>query len=377
MHVLREDLDARAAGRVDHRLQREERRADRDVDAVGGRDARQQRLDELLGLGDRLVHLPVARDQRRAGPGRAHDSASTPGSVLPSISSSDAPPPVDRWVTLSASPKRWIAAAESPPPTTVVPRRVGDRLGDRARAGGERLELERAHRAVPEHRAGPRDHHRVRLGGPRTDVEPHHPVGHVDAVDRLRLGVGGEPVGDHEVDRQLEAPPARRRRRRGSAWRARRPPRRTASRRSRGPARRGTGSTSRRRSGSCPPPRRKRSMTAILSLTLAPPSTATSGRSGASSSFVSVVHLALEQEPGGALGDEVRDALGRGVGAVRGAERVVDVDVGQRRQRRRELGIVLRLPRLVADVLEHEHVTARRGCRRTRGPRRRPRPARA
>ena len=36
-------------------------------------------------------------------------------------------------------------------------RRLGHRLGDRARAGGERLELERAHRAVPEDGARARD----------------------------------------------------------------------------------------------------------------------------------------------------------------------------------------------------------------------------
>ena len=50
-------------------------------------------------------------------------SASTPGSVLPSISSSDAPPPVERWVTSSARPNCASAAAVSPPPTTVVPAR--------------------------------------------------------------------------------------------------------------------------------------------------------------------------------------------------------------------------------------------------------------
>ena len=50
VHGLRVDLDARAARGVDQRLQREERSADRDVDAVGARDLRQQRLDELLGL---------------------------------------------------------------------------------------------------------------------------------------------------------------------------------------------------------------------------------------------------------------------------------------------------------------------------------------
>ena len=46
--------------------------------------------------------------------------AFTPGSSLPSISSSEAPPPVERWVTWSASPNCASAAAESPPPTTVV-----------------------------------------------------------------------------------------------------------------------------------------------------------------------------------------------------------------------------------------------------------------
>ena len=64
-----------------------------DVDALDGGDARQEGRDELLGLGDRAVHLPVAGDQRCAG----HERASTPGSLRPSISSSEAPPPVERW----------------------------------------------------------------------------------------------------------------------------------------------------------------------------------------------------------------------------------------------------------------------------------------
>src|SRR6185312_9712734 len=95
-------------------------RADRHVHAVRGGDARQQRGDERLRLGDRLVHLPVARDQRTTS-ARAHDNASTPGSRFPSSSSSDAPPPVERCVTSSASPNCCKAAALSPPPTTVTP----------------------------------------------------------------------------------------------------------------------------------------------------------------------------------------------------------------------------------------------------------------
>ena len=53
-------------------------------------------------------------------------------------------------------------------------------------------------------------------------------------------------------------------------------------------------------------------------------------------------------------GQEVRDALGRRVRAVRRTERVVDVDVGERGERRGELGVVRLLARLEAHVLEHD-----------------------
>ncbi len=66
--------------------------------------------------------------------------------------------------------------------------------------------------------------------------------------------------------------------------------------------------------------------------------------------------LAVEQPPGGPLRDESGHPLGRGVRAMGGPECVVDVGVGQLGQRAGELRIVLRLPRLVADVLEHEDV---------------------
>src|SRR6185437_13589005 len=106
-----------------------ERHADPHIDAVDGRDARQQGLDEVLRLALGLVHLPVARDQRGAcaheatpALAPAPSSASTPGSVRPSTSSSVAPPPVERWSMACSSPKRASAAAESPPPTTVTPR---------------------------------------------------------------------------------------------------------------------------------------------------------------------------------------------------------------------------------------------------------------
>ena len=73
--------------------------------------------------------------------------------------------------------------------------------------------------------------------------------------------------------------------------------------------------------------------------------------------------------------EQMRDALGRGVGAVRGAERVVDVHVGECGELPRERGIVGLLAGFEADVLEHADVTVaqrRRPCS-ARCRRRRPR----
>src|SRR2546423_5421560 len=61
------------------------------------------------------VHLPIGGEQQ---PPHASSRAATPGSGFPSRNSSDAPPPVDTWLSLSSSPA--TAAAESPPPTIVV-----------------------------------------------------------------------------------------------------------------------------------------------------------------------------------------------------------------------------------------------------------------
>ena len=44
----------------------------------------------------------------------------TPGRVLPSRSSNEAPPPVETWLTLSSRPNLAIAVAVSPPPMMVV-----------------------------------------------------------------------------------------------------------------------------------------------------------------------------------------------------------------------------------------------------------------
>src|SRR5260370_41843579 len=65
------------------------------------------------------VHLPVGGEQQ---PPHASSSAATPGSGLPSRNSGDAPPPVETGGSLSVSPA--TAAAECPPPTSVVAPRI-------------------------------------------------------------------------------------------------------------------------------------------------------------------------------------------------------------------------------------------------------------
>jgi hypothetical protein len=95
-----------------------------------------------------------------------------------------------------------------------------------------------------------------------------------------------------------------------------------------------------------------------LSVTFAPPTDGDERALRVGDDPLERLDLALEQQAGGARqqpGDPVR----RGVRAVRGAERVVDVGVGQVGVALRQLGVVLRLALLVADVLEHHDVAVR------------------
>ena len=96
------------------------------------------------------------------------------------------------------------------------------------------------------------------------------------------------------------------------------------------------------------------SMTSILSDTLAPPSTATNGRSGSPSACAEIAQLLLHQQPGAGLRHQPDDRLDRGVRAMRGAERVVHVDVGERGQPLREAGVVLLFLGVEAQVLEQD-----------------------
>ena len=71
-------------------------------------------------------------------------------------------------------------------------------------------------------------------------------------------------------------------------------------------------------------------------------------------------HLARHEQPGGG-GQVVGHHRGGGVGAMRGAERIVHVDAAQRRQAAREAGVAGLLLGVEAQVLQQHH-PARRQC---------------
>ena len=74
-------------------------------------------------------------------------------------------------------------------------------------------------------------------------------------------------------------------------------------------------------------------------------------------------HLALQQQAR-VGGQVVGDPGGAGVGAVGGAEGVVDVDVAELGEAFGQVRVVLRLPRLEAEVLEQQHVAGAEARRR-------------
>ena len=186
---------------------------------------------------------------------------------------------------------------------------------------------------------------------------PIQPVGHLHAVEHAVRGVLGETLADHEVAGQLAG--ARSARAAAACASARRACSTSSSSHSESPT---AWPWAQRNGKHIAPPMmttsassRKRSITAILSATLAPPTIATSGRVGVLEDRRERRHLAFQQPPRGAR-QQVRDALGARVRAVGGAEGVVDIDVGELGQRACELGVVVGLAGLEAHVLEHQHL---------------------
>ena len=103
--------------------------------------------------------------------------------------------------------------------------------------------------------------------------------------------------------------------------------------------------------------------TSSLVETLLPATIATSGRFGVGERLRDRVDLGGEQRARAGDRRELGDAVGGRLGAVRGAERVVDVDIAERRHLPRQRRVVLLLALVEAAVLEHDDL-ARRGRRR-------------
>ena len=234
-----------------------------------------------------------------ASAGRASigsESPPRPGSSLPSTNSSEAPPPVESQSTLSARPNSAIAAAESPPPTTVWPGAAATASRDRAGAGGERLQLEGAHRPVPEDRLRPpRSASRSWPRCWRRCRAPSSPRGRrrrSAPAPRCRRRTPGRAPGPRAAPGSPRSSRHRRRSSRAAST--------LSSSTSESPVSRP--SALKKLKHIAPPIRiscaesRKRSITPILSVTLAPPRTMISGRSGSSRTLRQLGHLLLQQQ---------------------------------------------------------------------------------
>ena len=229
--------------------------------------------------------------------------ASTPGRALPSISSREAPPPVERWVTSSSRPNWASAAAESPPPTTVT-------ASDSATASAT-VRVPAANGASSNAPIGPFQNtvpasrmtsaYPAALRGPMSS--PIQPSG-TSTPSSWRVSVSAEnslPATRSTGSRSL-SPPAASTLRAGSS---------PSSSHSESP----TSWPCALKNGKhiAPPIRirsavwRKASSTPILSVTLAPPTTATSGRSGAARMPLSVETSRSSRRPA-ALGSRCATA---------------------------------------------------------------------
>src|ERR1051326_7398208 len=86
---------------------RRERWAHHAFDDAEGLEARQHRVHQRQAFGDGVVHLPVAGNywltRCRTWHQQSVRRAATPGRVLPSMNSRLAPPPVETWLSLSAT----------------------------------------------------------------------------------------------------------------------------------------------------------------------------------------------------------------------------------------------------------------------------------
>src|SRR5678815_5839235 len=122
VHILGAEFDVLyIAQPLRNARQGRERRNDHDINPRLFANFHQKRIEKRVGLADGHIHLPIGCEDLFAhGNQGLSASAATPGSVLPSSSSSEAPPPVEMKVTLSATPARLTALTLSPPPIMLL-----------------------------------------------------------------------------------------------------------------------------------------------------------------------------------------------------------------------------------------------------------------
>ena len=228
-------------------------------------------------------------------------------------------------------------------------------LRDRPRPGGERPELEGPHRAVPEDRSRRGDLGGEQLARARADVEAHPPRRHGRVLRLPPRRRGGEPLRDHDVERE-DQPAVRLLRL------EHRLPRELHAlgldQRIAGRAALGAEEAEAHRSADEQHVGEVEEAVDQLDLVahLGPAEDDDQRALRRLDHAVERAHLALEQRP-----RERREVLchanGARVRAVGRAECVVDEQVGEPGELTREVGIVLRLTRLPARVLEDQHLT--------------------
>ena len=136
MNILCTNVDVRAKSSISNSSKSRSRRT-YDNRYLCVFDERSQTANEVLALDDRVVHFPVACNNRSSCHFKNYllnihqktlrfymkmrdylsASAAMPGISLPSRNSSVAPPPVETCEILSVRPVFLRAATESPPPT--------------------------------------------------------------------------------------------------------------------------------------------------------------------------------------------------------------------------------------------------------------------
>ncbi len=234
-----------------------------------------------------------------------------------------------------------------------------DRLRDLQGALGEGLELEHAHRSVPDDIFGVRDLFLAQRQGFRSDVHGHLAGGHGPAVHRLGPGVFLELVRHHVVDRQdhvhalrfrlVEKIPGRRQK---LVFHQRLPdfdPLRLQE---------GVGHAAPDDEGRGLG--QERIQDGDFRRHLGPADDGHERFFRIGEQVSEELHFLLDQESGRGR-QEMRQPLGGGVRPVRGTEGVVDVHVAHDRKLLGEARVVGRLFLVEAHVFEHQHVAGLEG----------------